>query len=703
MAIPSSDFLFEIGVEELPHGFVADAEAQLRRRLESFFQTQALPFTDVRTFATPRRLAVRFRNVSAGTEAATTVKKGPLLSAAFAGGKLNSAGRGFLKTLGEEVLDRVTEAGLPGLPDHPEPGAYARQDGAQRFLILVTRAEARSTPDLLATGLPEILGAMEFPKTMRWGSSETSFARPVRWILSLYGELVIPFTFAGVASGRLTYGHSQLFPRSEAVSVASPADYEKTLLARKVLADAAERRASLEGQIRALEKTHGIRVLNQDEVLPLVTHLTEWPRAVLCTFDESFLALPREVLIREMVEHQKYFPVESDAGAFLNRFVVTSNIERDDFVQKGNLKVLTARLRDGSFLWEEDRKEGLVPMGEKLKAVTYVSGLGTVHDKVERTARIARRLAETTRRADAERAERLCRLMKNDLSSRMVYEFPALQGVMAEHYAVAMGLPADDAAALREHYLPLGAGGDLPRTDAGVVLAAAEKIENMMGHFALGHVPTGSADPYALRRNALGLLRLLIETPLDLSLAMTLRDAAPLYAEARRTAGKFATDEDLVKAVAEFIHARFKHYVKEKGASWEDSETLAAAPDRHADHWARLEALGEFRKDTAGDEYLALVKRLRNITEGGAASAYRADLFSVPEEGALENAFLNAAPRIRRAKETGNHGDALRAALDLKEPLARYFEKVTVVADDAALRANRISFLLAVLRAAEDF
>ncbi|MBL8994875.1 MAG: glycine--tRNA ligase subunit beta, partial [Spirochaetia bacterium] len=342
-------------------------------------------------------------------------------------------------------------------------------------------------------------------------------------------------------------------------------------------------------------KKNGVRLLETEKVIPIVRDLTEWPHLVIASFDESFLRLPREVLISEMVEHQKYFPVEDTSGKLKAQFVITANIEKEEHVIRGNLKVLTSRLRDGAFLYEEDLKTSLSAMGEKLRTVTYMKELGTISEKIERTVIHAKALADSLKLSSSAEADKLCGLMKNDLVSKMVYEFPALQGVIGEYYAAhqakVLGIDPKLAVAIREHYMPLGAGAALPETPAGIVLSLAEKIETLLGHFAIGNIPTGSQDPFALRRQALGVIRILVEKKLTFSLFTHLLATAKTYQKIVETFKSFPDEEKFRFAVIDFVQGRFKGYLKDLGYAPDEIETLPdprEANDFH-DLVARLE------------------------------------------------------------------------------------------------------------------
>lgn len=699
------DLLFEIGVEELPHGFIPGAISQLVEKTKVLLNGEHLASSEIRSFSTPRRLAILITGLPESQTDREIFKKGPLLKAAFQNGALAPAGKGFLKSFGIETLaekDLVDADTVPAKKD----GAYFKTENGQTFLYGFQFVRGKKTVAILAEKLPELIASLEFPKSMRWAEFEFPFARPIRWILALFGSEVVPFTIAGIHSGNATYGHPQFFHRNEKVSLAKPADYAEALRKKNVLADSDERRDSILKQIAAIEKKNGVKLLETEKVVPLVRDLTEWPHLVLASFDESFLRLPREVLISEMVEHQKYFPVEDASGKLKSQFVITANIEKEEHVIRGNLKVLTSRLRDGAFLYEEDLKTSLKAMGEKLRTVTYMKELGTVSEKVERTVLHARALSDSLKLSKPDEVETLCRLMKSDLVSKMVYEFPALQGVIGEYYAISqakqLGIDPKLAVAIREHYMPLGAGAALPETPAGIALSLAEKIDTLLGHFAIGNIPTGSADPFALRRQALGVIRIAVEKKLSFQLHAHLFSTSKAYEEFRTNFKAFSDEGQLIKAVLDFVHGRFKAYLKDLGYAPDEIDAL---PEAHLasdffDLVTRLETLKEFRSKPDFIKYVQIRKRVSNILEksptGEKDSLHPVKRESLTEEA--EKSLFDHYQKTRDALQKADHKKQIELALTFHSPLETFFEKVLVEDKDEAKRLNRKNLLALIDR-----
>ncbi|MCK9506424.1 MAG: glycine--tRNA ligase subunit beta, partial [Porticoccaceae bacterium] len=499
----SRDFLVEIGTEELPPKALLGLAEAFRNEIVSALQKADLSFGDVRFYAAPRRLAVVVDSLDEITPSKEVVVWGPPVKVAFdSEGLLTKAGEAFAR---KNAVDPAAMAGM------------VENDGSQDKLCLRTTSEGVATSTLLGNLVNTALAALPIPKRMRWGAKRDEFVRPVHWVVMLFGDAVVEAEVLSLKAGRTSRGHR--FHSSGDITIQSPASYSEDLRKAYVIADFNERRNLVETGVRETAKSQGGEAVIDAALLDEVTALNEWPVALAGKFEERFLEVPPEALISSMKEHQKYFHVVNGNGALLPLFITIANIDSRDpaKVVAGNEKVIRPRLSDAAFFYETDRKHSLIERREQLKTIVFQDKLGTIFDKTERIAALAAYLAEAVgaRGDDAVRAGQLC---KSDLVSAMVMEFDDLQGLMGRYYAINDGESGDVAAAMFEHYMPRFAGDQLPQTAAGTAVALADRLDTLVGIFGIGQPPTGSRDPFALRRASLGILRILVEKSLDLSL-----------------------------------------------------------------------------------------------------------------------------------------------------------------------------------------
>jgi glycyl-tRNA synthetase beta chain len=688
MNAPAQDFLVELGTEELPPLALPELERSFAAGVRSGLAEAAVSHGELLSFATPRRLAVLVRDVAPLQSTQTLKLKGPPVNAAFdKQGKPTVAATKFAEKCGVavEALTRITE-------------------GKGEFLFFEGTRAGLATVSLLPGIVQRALDALPIPKRMRWGSSAAEFVRPVHWLVLLYGTEIIPVKILDTDSGRATRGHRFMAP--EALPLAKPADYEVTLRERgKVIADFATRRALIREQVAAAATTLTGEALLDEALLDEVTALVEWPAPVTGSFEGRFLDLPREVLISTLQQHQRYFAVQNAAGKLLPHFITVSNIESSDpsKVRAGNERVVRPRLSDAAFFWSQDRKQPLADRRPALDAVTFQAKLGSVGDKVRRVATLA---GEIARLIDADRnsAVRAAELAKCDLLSSMVGEFPELQGIMGRYYATADGEPAEVCAAIDEHYLPRGAGGMLPGTGAGVAVALADRLDTLAGIFAIGQKPSGTKDPFGLRRAAIGVLRILVEKKIDLDLRALITRATALQPVASATA---AVD------VWDYVVERLRAYFVETGATTEMFDAVRSSePVSPRDFGARLNALVAFLALPEAASLTAANKRIANILKKStsvapdaarvAPVAPQVELLREPAEKALHEALAQALPDVERAlKNVDNskrdYAAALARLAQLRPAVDAFFDGVMVNAEDAALRNNRLA-LLAQLR-----
>jgi glycyl-tRNA synthetase beta chain len=676
------DFLVELGTEELPPLALPELERAFADGIRAGLSAAALPFGDVRSFATPRRLAVWVRDLAALQPAQSVRLKGPPVAAAFGkDGTPTAAATKFAEKCGVDVsaLARVSE-------------------GKGEFLFYAGSKPGLATAGLLPGIVQKSLDALPIPKRMRWGASTAEFVRPVHWLTMLFGTETIAARILDTDSSNVTRGHRFMAPQD--LPLATPADYERTLReSGKVMADFATRRASIKGQVAQVGRELGGAALLDDALLDEVTALVEWPSALAGEFESRFLALPREVLISTLQQHQRYFPVESADGKLLAHFITVSNIESLDpsKVRAGNERVVRPRLSDAAFFYELDRKQPLASKLGALDAVTFQAKLGSVGDKVRRVTTLAGEIALLID-ADRAKSERAAQLAKCDLLSAMVGEFPELQGIMGRYYADADGEPAEVAVAIEEHYLPRGAGGVLPGTGAGTAVALADKLDTLAGIFAIGQKPSGTKDPFGLRRSAIGLLRILVERKLDIDLRALLARAAQLQP---------VTHAALESDLWDYVLERLRAYLLDPtsaahlpGVTTEMFDAVrAGSPVSPLDFRARLEALVKFLALPEAVSLTAANKRIANIlrkAEAGVSGAVDVQALHEPAEKALHEAVAALMADVERALGKRDYAAALARLATLRPAVDAFFDGVMVNADDPALRRNRLALLAGV-------
>lgn len=683
------DFLVEIGTEELPPKALRTLELALGEALRAGLAERGLAHRGLRTFATPRRLAVSVRGLDVRERDQAVVKRGPPASAARdASGAWSRAATAFAASNGvaPEALEK-------------------RAEGKGEFLYFVGTRSGAETASLLPAMVGTALASLPIPRMMRWGAGNAEFVRPVHWIVLLFGREPIAARLFDIDSGPFTRGHRFLAPRP--LRLTSPAGYERALATRgRVIADFSARRERVREQVLALAASvtgaPGARAVFDEALLEEVTALVEWPVALAGRFEERFLSLPREVLVSTLQEHQRYFPVEDASGALTPWFITVCNIEsrEPDRVRAGNERVVRPRLADAAFFYEQDRRSPLAALAPALANVTFQARLGSLADKSQRVAILAAEIAPGLG-ADPALATRAAELSKCDLVSSMVGEFPDLQGIMGRYYALADGEPAEVAEALREQYLPRTAGDGLPATATGAALALADKLDTLAGIFALGQKPTGAKDPFGLRRAAIGVLRILLEGGFDLDLrALLVRAVALQPVAGERPAG------EVYEYVLERLRGWFLEHGTEAGAEGAVTTemfdaVLAADPGSPLDVRARLQALGKFLALPQSASLTAANKRIANLlrksAEGIALGAVNPSVLREPAEIALHAALQGRGSVVRTALAARDYAQALGELAALRPEVDGFFDAVMVVDPDPELRANRLA-LLAQLR-----
>ena len=667
------DFLFELGTEELPPLALPELERALTDGVRAGIEAAGLSHGDILSYAAPRRLAVLVRALVEMQPEQHIKRRGPPISAALdKSGAATRAATAFAESCGVTVaqLGRVTE-------------------GKGEFLYFEGSKPGAATAALLPAIVQSALDGLPIPKRMRWGASDAEFVRPVHWVVMRFGHETLAVRLLDTTAGATTRGHR--FHAPQELAIVEPADYAEILRSKGfVIASFDERRERIRAQVLACAQALGGRAVLDDSLLDEVTALVEWPVAIEGRFDERFLALPREVLISTLQEHQRYFAVENARGELTNQFITVSNIDSRDpsRVRAGNERVVRPRLADAAFFHEQDRRHPLRAWRPGLDGVTFQAKLGSIGDKQRRVEALARTIAPLVG-ADVELAARAAELAKCDLLSAMVGEFPELQGVMGAYYAVADGEDARVAAAIRDHYLPRGAGDALPNDPVGVAVALADKLDTLAGIFGIGQKPSGTKDPFALRRAAIGVFRIALEGKLDLDLA----DLVGKAVAAQPVKTKETTGEVLA-----YIQERMRSHYLEAGYPAESFEAvLASDSTRVVDFDQRMQALAKFRERPEAGSLAAANKRIANIlrksTAGEIPGVIDASMLRIDAEKSLHAALDAVSVTVTTDIAARRYDDALAKLAGLRPSIDAFFNDVMVNDPDPALRSNRLALV----------
>ena len=677
----SADLLVEIGTEELPPKALRGLMDAFAANLAGALDEARLEHGDVHAYASPRRLAVIVDELTAGQEERRLSQKGPPVSVAYDDdGKPLPPATAFAKKCGVAVADL---------------GRVKTDKG--EWLAAETVEEGKTAAELLPGLVEKALAELPIPRRMRWGDGDAEFVRPVHWVVLLHGTDIVAGTVMGIDCGNTTMGHR--FHSKGPITISAPSDYLETLeRGGRVIADFDVRRELVRKGVEASAKAANGHIVDGEALYDEVAALVEWPVPVLGRFDEEFLALPREVVVSTLTGHQRYFPVGDESGELLPTFVTVANLEskEPDKVRHGNERVIRQRLADAAFFWDSDRRRALSTRREALRDVVYQRGLGSLYDKSARTAEIAGWLAEQqgVERSQVERAAELC---KCDLLTGMVGEFPDLQGTMGRYYAISDGEPIAVATAIGEHYQPRFAGDALPETDAGRILAMADKLDTLAGIFTIGKKPSGNRDPFGLRRAALGIIRLAIECGMDIDLKALIALALELQPAGKEDPGALA------ESLYTFITDRLRRYFLDRDAELA-TETfdavMARQPASLVDFELRLQAVQAFLELDEAQSLAAANKRIANILRQAEVTETSDIDDKLLEQGAermLYNALVSAEATVRPLLDERDYTRSLRELAALRQPVDTFFDDVMVMADDDAVRINRLA-LLAGLR-----
>jgi glycyl-tRNA synthetase beta chain len=669
----AKDLLFEIGTEEIPARFMAEALSQLKNSAKNKLNDLRIGYGEIQVVGTPRRLALIVRDVVEEQADKSSENKGPSIKIAFdANGIPTKAAQGFARGQGVD------------------PSKLAVKDG---YVYALVHEIGKPVKTLLPDVLSNLIDGLNFPKNMRWANLDKKFVRPIRWLLALYGNEVIPFKIAEVSTSNVTRGH-RFLSKGELI-VNSVDEYFAALQENYVMVDQEVRRKVIRDQVEKLAIEQGGTATIDEDLLEEVVYLVEYPTALCGQFEDKYLSLPPEAVITPMREHQRYFPVVSEEGKLLPVFITVRNgsSEHIDIVRHGNERVLKARLADAQFFFEEDKKIKLIDRLDKLKTIVFQDGLGTMYDKTIRIEHSALAIAEIVVNEDIRSIiERSSKLAKADLVTGMVCEFTELQGTMGREYAVLNGEKTDVAQAIFEHYLPRFAGDILPKSTVGRVISIADKIDNIVATFSRGFIPTGSQDPYALRRQALGIVNIIIDAKYHISLNNILVKAMDLLSinDSKRR-------ERLLIEIQEFFRLRIKNVLGDESVRYDIIDAvMAVGIDDIYDTWLRAKAMTDNDSSSELQKAVQAFTRVGNLAKNATIETIEEDLFTDDEERALFFAYESAHKDIDRMTISKDYNGVLSVMFKMTQPIDTFFGAVMVMVEDVAVRNNRLALLRAI-------
>ena len=665
----AKDLLFEIGAEEIPAGFMPNILGQLKQLAETKLNDAHLPFESIATYGTPRRLALIVKGLADTSAEISERHKGPSTSIAYdADGNATKAAIGFARGKGLDVADLLVEDG---------------------YIYAETKTAGVPAKDIVSEMLPQLITGLNFPKSMHWGNLDAKFVRPVRWLVALLDEEVIPVEFATVKSGNVTRGHR--FLGADEITIKNAASYVETLKENFVMVDQDARRELISKQLHDMAASKNASIVWDDDLLEEINYLVEWPTALCGGFEESYLALPDAAIITPMKDHQRYFPLVDQEGKLLPMFLTVRNGSDHsiEVVQAGNERVLRARLDDAKFFFNEDRKKPLIDRQDGLTKIVFQEGLGNLADKTERLLKLGRVFGEECGLHEdaAVVLERATELAKTDLTTGMVTEFTELQGVMGKEYALLDGESPEVAEAIFEQYLPRFAGDVLPQTEAGKVLSIIDKVDNIVATFSRGLIPTGSQDPYALRRQTIGILNILLGSEWNISLRRIFKASMELL--------NVAADkqEELLNQVEEFFTLRLKNIFLDREVPHHVIDLLLSNNELSV---ADAEGLVNALLANRIDENVELVQsytRMYNLVKDVEYTGVNSDLLKEDAEKALFEAASKASEASLAAWEAGDYAAVVAVPATLVPTINQFFEDVMVMDKDEAIKANRLQLV----------
>ena len=665
----AKDLLFEIGAEEIPAGFMPNILGQLKQLAETKLNDAHLPFESIATYGTPRRLALIVKGLADTSAEISERHKGPSASIAYdADGNATKAAIGFARGKGIDVADLVVEDG---------------------YIYAETKTAGVPAKDIVTDMLPQLITGLNFPKSMHWGNLDAKFVRPVRWLVALLDEEVIPVEFATVKSGNVTRGHR--FLGADEITIKNAASYVDTLKENFVMVDQDARRELISKQLHDIAASKNASIVWDDDLLEEINYLVEWPTALCGGFEESYLALPEAAIITPMKDHQRYFPLVDQDGKLLPMFLTVRNGSNHsiEVVQAGNERVLRARLDDAKFFFNEDRKKPLIDRQDGLTKIVFQEGLGNLADKTERLLKLGRVFGEECGLHEdaAVVLERATELAKTDLTTGMVTEFTELQGVMGKEYALLDGESPEVAEAIFEQYLPRFAGDVLPQTEAGKVLSIIDKVDNIVATFSRGLIPTGSQDPYALRRQTIGILNILLGSEWNISLR-------PIFKASMELLNVPAEKQDeLLGQVEEFFTLRLKNIFLDREVPHHVIDLLLSNNELSvADAEGLVNALLANRIDE-NVELAQAYTRMYNLVKDVEYTGVNSDLLKEDAEKELFEAASKASEASSAAWEAGDYDAVVAVPATLVPAINKFFEDVMVMDKDEAIKANRLQLV----------
>jgi len=667
-----SSLLLEIGTEDVPARFLPSALQQLKENTETIFRDNHIRFSEIKTLGSPRRLAVIANGILPVQEDRVKEVFGPSKKAAFdADGKPTKAATGFAGSQGISVEKLIIK----------------KKDKGE-YVVAVIEEKGVHVKELLPEILRKIVFSFHLPKSMRWADGDIRFIRPIRWLLSLFDNETVAFEIDGIKSGNMTRGHRFLSPA--AFQIKEIPSYAKLLVNNNVIVDPHERKKMIMEKAKKLSSSIGGKIVKDEELIETVTNLVEYPAPVLGSFSGEYLKLPKELLIIVMKEHQKYFAIEDETGNLTNSFIIISNTKEEnaETVRIGAERVIRARFEDAKFYFEDDCTKKLEDRIDGLKNVTYQEKLGTLYEKVLRIKNLASYLASKINNSLSADAERAALLSKTDLMTGVVREFPELQGIIGKYYAGNDNENPEVATALMEQYLPAYHGGRLPETETGAILSLADKIDNITSFFSIGLVPTGSEDPFALRRQTLAAIAILLNKGYGISLKELINEALKNLKVVKKPA-------EIRETVLQFFEQRFEPLFSSQGYEFNEIQSIlhlcAETPLKEIKK--RIDAVKEFKRAEGYDEFITAIKRVKNITPSAQLPELNTELLAEEPEKNLHEKFVLVKTDIENLLNKSRYSDALAKLLSLTQPINHFFDKVLVMDKKEEIKFNRLALL----------
>ncbi len=666
------DFLLEIGVEEMPARFVTEAINQLSNKLVQWFEKEKITFKEIKSYSTPRRLAILVEGLAERQDDTQEESRGPAKKIALDNeGNWTKAAIGFARGQGINVED-----------------LFFKEVKGVEYVYAKKYIEGKQTVEVLPQ-LENIIKDLHFPKNMRWNKYDLRFVRPIQWLIALFGDTIIPFELANVQTNQFTMGHRFL---GNIIEIKQPSDYEDALLKEYVIVNAQDRKGAILKQIQMIAQENNWNVPIDGDLLEEVTNLVEYPTALFGEFDKSFLEVPQEVLITSMREHQRYFPVQDEDGKLLPYFITVRNGDHQhlDNVRRGNEKVLRARLSDAKFFYKEDQKLKIDDALSQLENIVYHEDLGSIGDKVRRVRKVANQLAKELSITESEKIDRAATLCKFDLVTQMVYEFPELQGRMGQDYALMQGEDETVAQAIYEHYMPRFSGDKSPETIVGTIVSIAEKLDTVTACFSIGLIPTGSQDPYALRRQTAGIIQMILDHKLSVKLEQLINISLEIVEQ--RQLLKRDRDE-VYRDLVNFFKLRIKNALQERNVRYDVIDSVLA------DELGFIETIVK-KSETMMSElehssFKGLVEALTRVTNISKKATILTEinpaLFEKVEEHQLYDIYMNTKEVIHHSLNKGQVKEAFEALKEIQDVINRYFDNIMVMTEDEKKKQNRLS------------